>query len=334
MLTASSLLPALLMPSGMPDLKQCVPRGYRLVLAVFLTVSLLLLNFGCTVEPVETDLLLPVDFSNIPEDMVLTYHPTKKIQIRIQADPRLIEQINRETIVYPADLYTDLEFDPAGDSDSIEPGDYVLPVDKTRISMDPGIKILNINPSFLSVRLEKKVTKTFKITVPYIGEPAQGHIALEPFCDPVFVELTGAQSLISGIDQLKTKPIDLNGAGEKFKKNLPLDLENPQLYSSSHTMFTVTVPIQEQMVTKSMSDIPIQVLNTTSNVTIEPPVITLEIRGPFQTLGNKTIVDQIYAFMDLKDLKAGVYARHAYINVPVDLTMTGATPQVFTVKIE
>ncbi len=318
----------------MPDLKQLCPGGCRLFLVVFMTVSLLLLNFGCTVEPIETDLLLPVDFSNVPEGMVLAYHPTKKIQIRILADPRLIELMNRKTILYPADLYTDLEFDPAGDSNSIEPGDYMLPVDKNRIPMDPGIKILNINPSFLNIRLEKKVTKRFKITVPYTGVPAQGYIALEPFCEPAFVELTGAQSLINGIDQLKTKPIDLTSAGEKFKKNLPLDLENPQLYSANHTMFTVTVPIQEQMVTKTMADIPIQILNTTSKVKIEPPVITLEIKGPFQTLGNKTIVDQIYAFMDLKDLKTGVYARHAYINVPVDLIMTGATPQVFTVKIE
>ncbi len=294
----------------------------------------LLLIFGCTVEPVETDLLLPVDFSNIPEGMVLTYHQTEKIEIRIQTDPRLVEMINKETILYPADLYTDLEFDPAGDSDSIEPGSYVLPVDKTRIPMDPAIKILSINPSFLSVRLERKITKTFKITVPYIGTPAQGHLAMEPVCEPAFVQLTGAESLINGIDQLKTKSIDLAGAGEEFKKNMPLDLENPLLYSSSHTMFTVTVPIQQQMVTKTVADIPIQVWNTTSKVKIEPPVITIEIKGPFDTLGNRTIVDQIYAFIDLKDLTTGIYARHAYINVPVDLLMTGATPQVFTVKIE
>jgi hypothetical protein len=327
MLKKSSLLPTLLMPSGMRDLKKIFTRGARLFWVLLLVV-------GCTIEPVETDLLLPVDFSNIPEDMVLTYHHTDKIQIRIQAPPRLIELINRQTIIYPADLYTDLEFDPAGDSDSIEPGSYMLPVDKTRIPMEPGIKILNINPSFLSVRLEKKVTKIFKITVPYTGEPAQGHIALEPFCEPSFVELTGAQSLINGIDQLKTKPVDLAGAGEEFKKNLPLDLENPQLYSSTHTMFTVTVPIQQQMITKTMANIPIQIRNNRSKVAIEPPEITIEIKGLYDRLGNKTIVDQVYAFIDLKDLKSGVYARHAYINIPVDLIMTGATPQVFTVKIE
>ncbi|MCP3941752.1 MAG: YbbR-like domain-containing protein [Desulfobacteraceae bacterium] len=313
----------------MPDFKKKCPGCSVFFLALFL-----FLVFGCTIEPVETDLLLLVDFSNIPEDMVLTDHHTDKIEIRIQADPRLIEQINKQTITYPADLYTDLEFDPAGDSDSIEPGSYMLPVDKTRIPMNPAIKILDINPSFLSVRLEKKITRTFKITVPYIGAPAQGHLALEPACEPAFVKLTGAQSLINGIKQLKTKPIDLAGAGEGFKKNLPLDLENPQLYSSDHTMFTVTVPIQQQMVTKTMANIPIQVWNATSKVNIEPSGITLEIKGPFDTLSNKAIMDQLYAFIDLKGLLPGVYARHAYINVPVDLVVTGADPQIFIIKVE
>jgi hypothetical protein len=38
--------------------------------------------------------------------------------------------------------------------------------------------------------------------------------------------------------------------------------------------------------------------------------------------------------MDLEGLQPGVYARHAYIHIPVDLIMTNASPQVFTVKIE
>ncbi|MBA3012645.1 MAG: YbbR-like domain-containing protein [Proteobacteria bacterium] len=294
----------------------------------------LFLVFGCTTEPVETDLLLPVDFSNIPEDMVLTYRQTDKIQIRILADPRLLERINQQTILYPADLYTDLEFDPAGDSDSIEPGTYVLPVDKTRIALDPAIKILDITPSFLNVSLERKFTRVFKINVPYIGEPAQGNLALEPACEPAYVELTGAQSLILAIDELKTKPVDLTGAVESFKKNLPLDLEQPLLYSASHAMFTVTVPIQQLMVTKTMADIPIQVWNTTSKIKIEPAAITIEIKGAFDRLGNKSILDQVYAFIDLKGLTTGVYARHAYVNIPADLVMTGAAPKVFIVTIE
>ena len=259
-------------------------------------------------EPIETTLLLPVDFSNIPQGMAMTLEHTDKIEIKVQADPRLIEALTQKTLGYPADLYTDLEFDPAGDSASIEPGAYMLPVDKNRISLGSGIKIVAITPSFLKVGLEKKVTKTFKVIVPYTGEPATGHLALAPSCEPAWVELTGAHSLINAIDHLKTKPIDLAGANEGFKKKIPLDLENPLLYASSETMFTVTVPIQQQVVDKTLADIPIQVRGTTAPARIEPSAITIEIKGPFETLASKAVLDQIYAFVDLAGLKKGVYS--------------------------
>ena len=289
---------------------------------------------GCTTEPVETDLLLPVDFSNIPENLILTSFHTDKIEIRIQAHPNLIELINKKNLHYPVDLYTDLEFDPAGNSDSIEPGSYVFPVEEKRIPMDRGIKILSINPSYLSVQLEKKVSKTFKVTVPYIGTPATGHIALDAATEPASVELTGAASLIQSIKELKTKPIDLTNASEDFKKKMPLDLENPSIISSSDPIIIVSVPIQQQLVSKTIENIPIQIWNSTLKVNIEPSKITIQIKGPFETLNNKEITDQIYSFIDLKGLAPGVYARHAYINIPWDLIMTNAVPQVFTIKIE
>ena len=301
---------------------------------IFLLVLIVFGFSGCTTEPVETDLLLPVDFSNVPENLVLTSFHTDKIEIRIQAHPNLIELINKKNIHYPVDLYTDLEFDPAGDSDSIEPGSYLFPVEEKRIPMDRGIKILSIKPSYLSVQLEKKIRKTFKITVPYIGTPAKGHIALDAATEPASVELIGAASLIQSIKELKTKPIDITNVNESFKKKIPLDLENPSIISSSDPIIIVSVPIQQQRISKTIENIPIQVWNSTLKVNIEPSKINIRIKGPFETLSNKKITDQIYSFIDLKGLGPGVYARHAYINIPWDLIMTDAAPQVFTIKIE
>lgn len=296
--------------------------------------SLPLSLWSCAPEPIETDLLLPVEFANIPDNMVLTEFHTGQIEIRVKGDPRHIEQIQTKTIHYPADLYTDLEFDPAGDSNSIEPGRFLLPVDKTRIPLNPALTILGISPSFLGVRLDRKISQTFKVTVPTIGEPAKGHLALEPACEPSSVTLTGAQSLLKKITQLKTKPVDLNHANESFKKEVPLDLENPGLFSSSRSMFIVTIPIQEESGERTLTDIPVMARNATGRVKIEPEHISVNIKGPVDTLGKKSVIEQVHAFMDLSGLKPGVYARHAYIEIPVDLVMIQAVPQVFTVKIE
>lgn len=316
------------MPSGMHK-----PKPY----CKFFTFLMILISSGfysCTTEPVETDLLLFVDFSNIPENMVLTYFHTDKIEIKILADPKRMDFINKKNIRYPVDLYTDLEFDPAGASDSIEPGSYLIPVEKIRIPLDPAIKILSIKPSYLSVQLEKKIRRTVKVSVPYTGKPAKGYIALEAATEPASVELIGAAPLISSIKELKTKPIDLTNASEDFKKKIPLDLDDPSIVSSSDPIIIATVPIQQQLVSKTIENIPIQVWNCTSAVNIEPSRITVQIKGPFEMISNKEITGQIYSFIDLKGLLPGVYARHAYINIPVDLIMTDAAPQVFTIKIE
>lgn len=303
----------------------------------FLLIVMLLFLVACTTEPVETDLLLPVDFSNIPNNMILTDFHTDKIEIKIQAVPKLMELTNKENIRYTVDLYTDLEFDPAGASDSIEPGAYLIPVELKRIPMNPGITILSINPSYLSVQLEKKIDKTFKITTPYEGLPAKGYIALEPIITPNNIKLTGAAPFINSIKILKTKPIDLANAKKTFQKNIPLDLNNTSVISSPDHIISVKIPIVQQLISKTIENIPIQIYNCPApadSANIAPSKITIKIKGPFEALNNKEIMDQIYSFIDMKDLKPGVYARHAYINIPVGLIMTDATPQVFTIKIE
>ena len=100
-------------------------------------VALLFFIFtSCTQEPKEINLLLPVDYANIPDDMILTNFHTDKIEVRVKCRPKHIEKLSKESLVYPADIYTDLAFDPAGGADAIEPGSYMLPVDKNRIPLN------------------------------------------------------------------------------------------------------------------------------------------------------------------------------------------------------
>ncbi len=315
------------MPSGMPDL------GIHKKHSLFLLI-LLLCFWGCAPEPLETHLLLPVKFTNVPKGMIVTQSRTDKIEIRIKADPRLIQKINDNPIHYPADLYTDLDIDPAGATDSIGPGYYMLPVDKRRIPMDPAITILEISPSYLGVHLEKEITREFKIKVPCSGDPPEGLIALVPAPDPSTVTLSGAESVINGIQALKTRPVDLTQAKESFKKEVPLDLEASRHITSELPIIVVSVQIQEKQVEKSIEHLPIQIRNCPYSARIEPDVMTITVKGPYSIIHNAETLDRIVAFLDLKGMGPGVYARHTYINIPVGLTMTRSDPRVFTVTIE
>lgn len=304
-------------------------------MAVAATVIAIIIFTASNQEPRETNLLLPVDYANVPDDMILTNFHTDKIAVRIKCRPKHIEKLSKKSLVYPADIYTDLAFDPAGSADAIEPGRYLLPVDKTRIPLGRSTSIVKITPSSLSIRLEKKVTRVFKVTVPYIGESAKGYMALSPVCEPATVALTGAKSLINRIKQLSTKPVDLTNANENFKKEVPLDLGQPELFTVAQSIFVVSVQVQPLTGTRTIEQIPIELQNRPGKkVSIEPSTISIDLKGPQEKLNTTTLTDKIHAFMDLEGLKPGVYARHVCIDIPVELVMTNASPRVFTVKIE
>ncbi len=318
----------------MPE-HETIPTRFTLAgICFFFILILTLIHLpSCSFEPVETVILLPVDFTNVPDDMILTQSHTDTIALKIKGTPDQIETLNTELMRYPADLYADLEFDPAGDSNSIEAGGYLLPIDPSRIPLAPGITIMEIRPPFLSAQLDKKITKTFKVTVSYSGEAAKGYMALAPTVNPPTVDLTGAQTMIEKIETLRLKPVDLDNAAGVFKKEVPLDLDNPLLFSPSRPMFIVTVPIKPRIGVKALDNLAIELKHAPTGASIKPGRINIEIKGPENALGNNALLDQIVVFMDLKGLKPGVYARHAYIHVPVDLVMTQAAPQVFTVTI-
>lgn len=310
---------------------------HRLFLFIFITLVCTISGFffftSCTQDPVQTDLLLPVDFSNVPDNMVLIDFHTDKIEIKIQADPRILEKINQKDFRYAVDLYTALEFDPAGDTESIEPGGYLIPVEKKRIPLNSKMTILSMDPSYLSVKLDKKIRKKFKIAVPYTGVPPTGYMVLEAATEPSHAELEGASSTINAIEQLKTKPIDLTNIHESFKKNIPLDIDNLSITSRPANIVMVTIPVQERLIEKTI-DLPVKVLNAESKAIVEPAHINIKVKGPFETLSSKEIIAGIHSFIDIDRLKPGVYARHAYIEIPVGMVMTDADPKVFTIKID
>ncbi len=208
-------------------------------------------------------------------------------------------------------------------------------MDKTRIPLGSSVSIISITPSYLSVHLERKITRVFKVNAPLTGEAADGYMALAPVCEPGTVALTGMESLISRIEQLQTKPVDLSHANEDFKKEVPLDLEHPELFTPAQSIFVVSVPVRPRPGTRTIARIPIELRNSPGNkASVEPATISIDLKGSQEDLNNMALTEKIYAFMDLSGLKPGVYARHAYIDIPVELVMINASPRVFTVKIK
>jgi len=299
-----------------------------------IVIIMILVTFlmGCSSEPEETNLLIPLGFSSLPPNLVNIPSDTTNIEIQIKGPARFVKLASHEDLSYLVDLYFDLALDPAGNATNIEPGTYSIPVVEERIPLHPSLSITNITPAFIKVHLEKKMAKRLFVHVPYKGEPAPGYNALDATADPVVVEVTGAESAIEDLTLIQTKTVDITNARESFKKNLPLDLD-PSIGVDTPIVMA-TIPIVETIVTQSFKDLPVITKNSPENTMIIPQTMEIKIKGPMNILKKSGIRKQFSIYIDLEGLGPGVYVRRAIIKLPVGLILADTRPELFTITIK
>ncbi len=300
----------------------------------FVVGFFMMLLLGCSSEPVETDLLIPLTFSSLPAGLVKTDSFPRNLEIRIKGPDNKVKELSNKNLSYPVDLYADLAYDPAGIVSFIEPGFYSMPVIKDRIPLLPGVAITGITPSYITVQLNKESRIRLRVTVPYTGKPATGYVVHPASPHPAFVELTGADNEVVNLKKIETIPIDITGVTDDFKKKIPVNLDGSGKLTASPEIIVVAVHVSEEIITKRFTKIPLGIKNSVGNATIMPPDMEITIKGPANILNKTDIINQIKIYIDLQGLAPGIYVRRAVIKLPMGLILTDTSPEIFTVTIE
>lgn len=149
---------------------------------------------------------LPLSLKNTPANLVVV-KDVDTINVKISAEKGIWQTL------------TDKNFEAYIDLSGLGEGVHELPVNVK--SDSNGVKIINVNPATVMVRLEPSVTKTVPVEAKIEGNTAEGMIAGEPKFNPEKVDITGAKSYVEKATKA-TVVIKLNGESEKFDKNLPL----------------------------------------------------------------------------------------------------------------
>lgn len=300
-----------------------------------LFILLLFSLAGCTPEPSETDLLVPVIFSAMPAGLTRTAFHTKSIEVRIKGTPDRVQRTGGLNLSYLVDLYADLASDPAGGIGSIAAGFYFVPVIKDRLALPQGIEILQITPEFITVQLDRQVRRHLPITVVVTGEPAVGYEVERLNSEPPSVDVVGPESVVNKLTHLQTNPVDISAATGNFKStgSLDLDLDGMAL-SVSTSLVTVGVTLRETIETVVFPDIAVTTRNGPPEVLVVPSEIKITLKGPANGFKTTVSADDFQVYIDLQGLSSGVYVRPAVINVPVGLMLVDALPKNFTITVK
>ncbi len=269
----------------------------------------------------ETDILVPIDPYKLPEGLTLVGPPLKEIEVRVQGAQSALESLSLNRPMYRLDL------------SSVTIGVESIPINPDMLQMPEGVKITRVNPAYLTVRVDRRLKKQVPVMISVSGKPAANFYVDDLLAKPSEVMMCGPETVLGSIYAISTKPIDINGRTESFKKETALDLEAGLEVCASSGIILAEIYIAEKEITRRFTNILVEGENALFNFSISPPTITIEIKGPQKIVENLQPEKDIRVFVELKDLNPGVYVRRATITLPVKTSLVIVEPKLFTVKL-
>lgn len=188
------------------------------LLALIITLALW---FGVTGLSTPTtrrmaDIPLAISYSNNVE---ITNSPLQSVSIVISGDKRKISQITESGLVASIDL------------SDVPPGDRVINLtpDNVKIDLPPGIRLQEIQPARIAVRLETVAEKEIPVRVETQGEPAQGFEIYDASAIPPKVKIRAPVSYLRALTTVPTEKIDISGKKADFiARQVPVSVSNPK----------------------------------------------------------------------------------------------------------
>ena len=289
--------------------------GLILILGV---IAALLFPFASIIE---TTIRIPVKASDIPDGLILIGQPPSDLELIIRGHKSVIKALPRRFPYYVLNL------------SMVREGQQTVALDAKNIFLPKTIKIEKITPPSLNLTIEKKIRKTLPIDLLLSGKPASGYTLTGTVVKPDVVVVTGPARSLAGIVRIRTKPINITGTSESFKKEITIDLPENVVMTAPDKIILAEIHVDNRITTRKFRDIKVMAINTPYAVTITPPKIDLEIQGPVNLLDNFYLKEKPAVFVDLKDLEPGIYVRRATITLPVKIILTRVAPEIFSVNI-
>lgn len=272
-------------------------------------------------SPQEASLEIPIKLESLPENLMLTGPPLKNLTATIRGPRSALANLASLKPVYAVDL--------AG----AHAGKHTIPVHPEQVHLPKGLTVISIDSSAIHLVLDTVTQKEVPIVVALTGRPAKGYSVTAAVATPAKIVLRGPQSLLNGLTKVMTNPIDVSGIMETLKKEVAVSLEDQIQIVFPKGVVTAQIQVEEKVVTRKFNDIPVEGINAAYLFSITPPVIQIEVKGPVNVLDKLMEREDFSVHVDLEGLEPGVYVRRATIALPLNTTLVGVEPEIFTLNV-
>jgi YbbR domain-containing protein len=259
----------------------------------------------------EKTLLVPVEFRNLPAQLVITGPQMDYIDLRLRGPRSLLEGIKSKRIRL--------------DLSDVRPGVSSFRINADTLNLPRGVRIVRISPAQVNLDIARVVKRNVPVRLDVAGTVARGYALTTTELLPDKVEVSGPAPLVEKIQAVQTNPLDLTNLSQSV--NRTINLRGPEEDSVSYNVDQVLVKlgVQEVVSVREFRQLKIEIRNASFPAAVTPEQVFVKIRGP-QRLVDAIHATDIAAFVDARDQKPGVMKVPVAIVPPPGLELVSQEP--------
>ena len=251
----------------MPDFA-ALSRNWLLKL-LSLIIGASLWYFVVGEDRVDLSVNIPLEIRNLTTNLVIANQYKKDIEVAISGPRRIIQEMRQQNISLPIDL------------SKAQPGAMVIQNKADSIPLPQGITVLRVQPATITLLVDRLIQKDFTIE-PVTKGNLPGDLALQKLTlRPSHITVTGPQSLLDKVQQLKTSVIHLDKLESSTTLQVHLDLNDALVKLIGETVIEVTADIQEPMVVQTIANVTVK-KPAHASFSLNPATVTVEAEIPKQ----------------------------------------------------
>jgi YbbR domain-containing protein len=286
------------------------------VLAVVIAVGLWVAGH----RDVERAVEVPVEFRNIPSDLMVMDNRVDYVVLRLTGPRTLVSTLDA------GDLKLGLDLDGA------KPGSVSYPLGSNSFSFPRGVTIARITPPVIHLRLEPVIRRVLPVSVRFVNKPPSGYKIAETAVEPERVSVLGPAEEVRRLVSVETVPLDLEDSRGAVKRKVRLSTDGKP-FSFSPDQVEVAVTLEEEEVSRAFDSVKVEAKGFTGEYSVSPRSVYLRLSGPKRVIDKLELgADQIY--LNLKALAPGEHSVPLSVSLPPEIKVTDQKPQRFKVRIK
>lgn len=260
----------------------------------------------------------PVEFRNIPSDLMVSGPGTGPVEVRVIGPPALLTTLDPDYMKVVLDL------------DGARPGTSTFRLSPDFFNPPRGVRITRISPSVINLKLESVAVRSLPVTLRLGTKPVFGYKVARASVSPETVRVRGPANEVKRMASVETVPVDLEGGRGQITREVRL--------SSSGTAFsfvpdrvTVSILLEEEWITREFNRA-VKAKSFAGSYSVNPRRVYLRLSGPRRILSPLQLGED-EAYLDLKGLGPGNHTVALSLKLPPEVKVLERKPERFRVKI-